>query len=187
MGFYFAWLSFYTSMLLIPAIPGIALFIYQMTLLYDHHKKGEKLSIDSPYNCLYSLVMSVWSTVLIEIWKRRQNEIAHLWNMTEGSTSVNQQERSEFKADIEIDAKNRVAKRVNTVRTTIRRVYGEVPIVSISVSIVIGCFVGNYLYNKKFKDPSNEIGSSIINAVIIIVLGISYRKLALMMTNWENH
>jgi hypothetical protein len=28
MGFYFAWLMFYTSWLLIPAIPGIALFIY---------------------------------------------------------------------------------------------------------------------------------------------------------------
>lgn len=28
MGFYFAWLTFYTSWLLIPAIPGIALFLY---------------------------------------------------------------------------------------------------------------------------------------------------------------
>ncbi len=28
MGFYFAWLIFYTSWLLLPAIPGLALFIY---------------------------------------------------------------------------------------------------------------------------------------------------------------
>jgi hypothetical protein len=83
MGFYFAWLSFYTSWLIIPAIPGIILFIYQMSTLLDQFNNGQSLSIDSPYNCLYSLVMSVWSTVLMEIWKRRQNEIAHIWNMND--------------------------------------------------------------------------------------------------------
>lgn len=28
MGFYYAWLMFYTSWLMVPAIPGLALFIY---------------------------------------------------------------------------------------------------------------------------------------------------------------
>lgn len=32
MGFYFAWLVFYTSWLMIPALPGIGFFIYQMVL-----------------------------------------------------------------------------------------------------------------------------------------------------------
>ena len=83
MGFYFAWLTFYTSWLLIPAIPGIALFIYQMINLAHQFKNGLPYSVDTPYNCLYSLVMAVWSTILIEVWKRRQNEIAHLWNMSD--------------------------------------------------------------------------------------------------------
>lgn len=30
MAFFYAWLMFYTGWLIIPAIPGIALFIYQM-------------------------------------------------------------------------------------------------------------------------------------------------------------
>jgi hypothetical protein len=89
--------------------------------------------------------MAVWSTVLMEVWKRRQNEIAHLWNMSD--EQGNNQERSEFKADVEIDAKNRVEKQVNTVNSHVRRVYGEIPIVSISISIVVGCFIGNYLYD----------------------------------------
>jgi Calcium-activated chloride channel len=33
MGFYFAWLVFYTSWLLVIGVPGIALFIYQMNEL----------------------------------------------------------------------------------------------------------------------------------------------------------
>lgn len=35
MAFYFAWLLFYTSWLMIPALPGIALFIYQMVKLRE--------------------------------------------------------------------------------------------------------------------------------------------------------
>lgn len=71
MAFYFAFLTFYTSWLLIPALPGIALFIYQMTMLREQYKNGESLSIDTPYNCLYCLIMAVWSTIFMEVWKRR--------------------------------------------------------------------------------------------------------------------
>ena len=75
MAFYYVWLLFYTSWLMIPAIPGIALFVYQMVLIGDqvYHKK--EINIDNPYNCLYCLVMAVWSTLFIEMWKRRENEI----------------------------------------------------------------------------------------------------------------
>ena len=55
---------------------------------------------------------------------------------------------TEYKADVEIDSKNRKVKEINTTNSHIRRVYGEIPIVSISIAIVIGCFIGNYLYNK---------------------------------------
>jgi hypothetical protein len=33
----------------------------------------------------------------------------------------------------------------------VRRVYGEIPIVSISIGIVIACFIGNYFYDKNYK------------------------------------
>lgn len=35
MAFYFGFQIFYTSWLVIPAVPGIALFIYQMSCLVD--------------------------------------------------------------------------------------------------------------------------------------------------------
>lgn len=35
MGFYFAYQLFYTSWLLILAIPGVALFLYQLKTLHD--------------------------------------------------------------------------------------------------------------------------------------------------------
>jgi hypothetical protein len=58
----------------------------------------------------------------------------------------------------------------------------------VSISAVIACFVGNFLFQRKHKDDSSSTtGSSVISAVIIIVLDKIYRYLATMMANWENH
>jgi hypothetical protein len=81
-----------------------------MVLVADQFKNDKPISLDSPYNCLYSLFMAVWSTVLMEIWKRRQNEIAHMWN-TSKTYLMDDVQRSEFKADYIIDTEyNKVKK-----------------------------------------------------------------------------
>ena len=83
MGFYFAYLLFYTSWLLPVAIVGIALFIFQMAeLKYQYYNNEEDgITVDNPFNCLYCIIMAVWSTIFIEVWKRREFEIGLLWNM----------------------------------------------------------------------------------------------------------
>jgi hypothetical protein len=73
--------------------------------LVDQYNNGLPLSMDNPYMTLYCLVMAVWSTLLMEIWKRRQNEIAHLWNMK--SHKRDDQVRPDFKADFIIDPESR--------------------------------------------------------------------------------
>jgi hypothetical protein len=42
--------------------------------------------------------MAIWSTVMIEVWKRREHEIAHLWNM-KGNSKNDDTEVTDFKAD----------------------------------------------------------------------------------------
>jgi hypothetical protein len=37
-GFYFAFLLFYTAWMVIPAIPGLALFIYQMIIISRQYR-----------------------------------------------------------------------------------------------------------------------------------------------------
>jgi hypothetical protein len=81
-GFYFAWLMFYTSWLMVPAIPGIVLFIYQIITILNQQKNEEDINMDVPWNCLYCIILALWSTIFIEIWKRREAEIAHNWGMT---------------------------------------------------------------------------------------------------------
>lgn len=51
-------------------------------------------------------------------------------------------ERPDFKADLVIDNEVHTVKRVNSVSTSMRRVFGEIPIVSISIALVVGAFIG---------------------------------------------
>lgn len=185
MAFYFAWLHFYTSWLLIIAVPGLILFIYQMYLIINQYLNDLPYSIDTPYNFIYCILMAVWSTVLMEVWKRRQNEISHMWNMNINKNDDS--ERPQFNADLVPNSTNRSISKVNTVNSYFRKVFGQIPVIVISISIVIGCFIENYIYQKDHTDAGNTVGASIINAIVIIVLKLIYEKLAIMMVNWENH
>jgi Calcium-activated chloride channel len=42
---------------------------------------GKDIDIDTPYNGIYSLIMAIWSTLFVEVWKRREAELANLWRM----------------------------------------------------------------------------------------------------------
>ena len=35
----------------------------------------ELRTTDNPYNILYCIVLAVWSTVMVEMWKRKESEI----------------------------------------------------------------------------------------------------------------
>lgn len=141
--------------------------------------------MDNPYTTLYCLVMAVWSTLLMEVWKRKQNEIAHLWSMK--SHKRDDQVRPNFKADMTIDSESRTVKRTNVTHTMTRRFFGEIPIVSVSIAAVIACFIGNLVYVRDHTDSASSVGASIISAIVIIVLDAVYRLLATMMADWENH
>lgn len=66
--------------------------------------------------------MAVWSTVLMEVWKRRQNEISHMWNMNINKNEKD--ERASFVADFVPNSANRIIRKVNTVNSYLRMIFG---------------------------------------------------------------
>lgn len=147
MGFYIAFILFYTSWLLPIAIAGIALFIFQMAQLkYQKETNSDTISVDNPFNCLYCIILAVWSTVFIEVWKRREFEIALVWNMND--FKFDDQERREFKADFFIDHELKQISKKNVIDTYMRRLGGEFPVVLSFIGIVIGCFIGYYIFQR---------------------------------------
>lgn len=130
--------------------------------------------------------MAVWSTIFIEVWKRREYEIAHMWNVSDYKGEDVQ--RAEFKADYIIDNEERTIKKSNITNTYLRRITGELPSIIVSIAAVVGCFIGYYKFQTDNQDNVNySVGSSVINAVVIIVLGIIYKFIANFLVDWENH
>jgi hypothetical protein len=88
--------------------------------------------------------MALWSTIFIEIWKRREHELAHLWNMSH--YKGNEAEMPNYKADLVIDSRTKNAKKQNVVDSYFRRLMGEAPVVTTGIGVVVGCFIGYRTY-----------------------------------------
>ncbi|XP_050464477.1 anoctamin-1 isoform X1 [Cataglyphis hispanica] len=113
-GLYFAWLGFYTHMLIPASIVGLLCFIYSCSTLYynepsedicnrngtiemcplcDHfcgywdlketclHARITYL-FDNPSTVFFSIFMSLWATLFLELWKKYSAEITHRWDLT---------------------------------------------------------------------------------------------------------
>ncbi len=100
----------------------------------------------------------------------------------------NDAERPEYQADLVIDMKQKSARKKNVVNTYFRRLTGELPTIIVAIAIVILCFWGYYRFSHDNEGSAAfSLGSSLINASVIIVLGVIYRALAVVLVNWENH
>lgn len=72
-GFYYAYMSYYTAWLIIPATVGLALTIYQF--------QGN--NVDTIFSSLYALLVCIWVTIFIERWKRKSAEICLKWGVSD--------------------------------------------------------------------------------------------------------
>jgi hypothetical protein len=149
-------------------------------------KNHEAFNIDNEWNCLYCIILAIWSTVMVEVWKRRECEIAHYWNMT--NYKGDDSERPQYVADVAIDVKQKSTVKINVIDTHLRKIYGEIP------TIIVGCCaigVAFWVYFTISQDNinSNEIGlaDTIVYSVVITILGGVYKVIAVVLVNWENH
>ena len=72
-GLYFAWLEMYTRALFFPAVFGLLIYVVQAgTGAVSLNEMGDWL-------IAYSVFIALWSTLFLEMWKRRENELKHDW------------------------------------------------------------------------------------------------------------
>jgi hypothetical protein len=63
----------------IVALIGTALGIYQYYLFYKTHDMEK--SIDNSINCIFAVVLCLWSSVFVENWKKKQEKLVFLWDI----------------------------------------------------------------------------------------------------------
>jgi len=85
-GFYFEFLSFYTISLFFLGIIGIITYIIQYTdslqsksIEFFSELGFKKSTLIIVFNTFYSFAVILWSTIFLEIWKRKEAKLATQW------------------------------------------------------------------------------------------------------------
>ncbi|KAJ3158194.1 Lysophospholipase 1 [Geranomyces michiganensis] len=106
-AFYFDWMgtlinAFYTIWAVPAAVLGFCVLLYGMirAFMMDVPALAAEVGVaatslvsapmlrlavvfDNPATIFFSLGMSIWSTLFLEFWQRRQKYLSHIWSMTE--------------------------------------------------------------------------------------------------------
>ncbi|KXJ26647.1 anoctamin-4 isoform X2 [Exaiptasia diaphana] len=229
---YFAWLGFYTAMLVPLAFVGLIIFIYGiastptdipvndicdkniiMCNLCD--KQCSYWSLKT--TCIYARVThffdnngtvflaiftSVWATLFLELWKRRQAVLASHWSVS--NFEEEEQIRPEFAVTAPTLKRNPVTGMMepHIPKRTLYQRYGAIgSIIAFMIFLVIAAVVGVVVYrgavfaalsaNSELTIRRNSriittVTAAIINLICINILKFLYNRLAVWLTNWEN-
>ncbi|KAJ3438995.1 ngep-related [Anaeramoeba flamelloides] len=191
-AYYFAFLAMYINFLIVLAIIGIPVAILTWPKKEESDISNQFKEQKGQVSLYYTFIVSMWITLLIELWKRRSNTLAYHWDMLDFHKI--EQIRPEFKGirqRSEITGKKQIYYPV-----WIRRVK-----MAISYFIVV-CFMTaaaaaaigiNY---KKLSTPNKEDYNPSMGTVIglgaacgasIFVLNFIFKKIGPRLVDWENH
>jgi membrane protein YdbS with pleckstrin-like domain len=87
-----------------------------------------------------------------------------------------------------IDLNLKSVVKINTTNTYLRRMQAEFPTVMIGIGAIAVAFWGYYTISEEnINNGTIGLGSSIVYAIVITILGAVYKIVALVLVNWENH
>uniref|UniRef100_A0A183THG0 Anoctamin n=1 Tax=Schistocephalus solidus TaxID=70667 RepID=A0A183THG0_SCHSO len=165
--------------------------------------------VDNGGTVAFAIIMALWATMFMERWKRYQNVLAYQWNV-QNLEPVDEPPRPEFLALLD---KRGYRSEINPVTGREEPVIPfwsrKVPILFITYAAVLfgvvlclACLLGVIFYRLVIRVIllQNEnafvnslagiittITSSCINLACIFVLKLVYDRVAVVMTNLENH
>ena len=182
---YFNFLSFYTLYLMPMALIGIIAQIVQ-----DY----ASLMVSNGMKMAFSVIIIIWSTIFIELWKRKQSLFAVQFGQTD--TELAEAERPAFKGTFIRSIQN---DDINVLFfSPTRKIFRIIISYCISISIlvcVIVCVIlilyfKSYFYGLDSVDTSNSLVAavpSIINAIQIQIFNAIYQNVGLNLNEYENH
>ncbi|CAK9298486.1 unnamed protein product [Gordionus sp. m RMFG-2023] len=232
---YFAWLGFYTTMLIPAALVGVLCFFYGL-LTIDNYIPTEELCdkngvgnltmcplcdelctfwklsdsclyskltylFDNPATIAFAIFMSFWSTLFLELWKRKQNELAWDWD----TKDFEEEEivRPEYETQVKTLRKNPITNTLEPylpLYSKALRLMGAAITVLTFLVVVIGVVFGIILYKLSIVSVlhsqgdkiisqnaklTTNISSAILNLLAILLLNKVYSKIATILTDLE--
>lgn len=166
-------------------------------------------TFDNAATIFFAIFMSIWASVFQDFWRRRNAKLAYEWDVRK--LSLEEPDRPQFKADID-RSENKDKMRINPITHREEKHYPNVlrqakytvtfAVVTLTISIVIMVAISIIVYRLAVRiaifRSSDEgvrgqaaviaaITAALINLLAITILNMLYGRLAIKMTNWENH
>ncbi|XP_058252824.1 anoctamin-10 [Hemibagrus wyckioides] len=208
-AFYFSFLDFYTWALVPPAVLGLFItFFLPGAPPTDEPKAdnstpgpgssdGDDSQLSVSAYMVQALFSMVWSTVFMELWKRRSAALSYRWG-TLTLTEQFQEPRPGFQGEVGINpVTGRMEPLFPETQRQMRVGLVSVPVVGLFLGFVVLGMVGFYYCESTMASIHKASGSfltatlsylpSIIHIVYTNMLGNAYRTVALKLTEWENH
>ncbi|CAH1112019.1 unnamed protein product [Psylliodes chrysocephalus] len=157
---------------------------------------------DNPATVFFAIFMSLWATVFLEMWRRKQSVIQWEWDLQD--TEQDEEPRPEFETSVKTFRTNPVTRDKEPYLPTWTRV-GRLAITGSAVFfmlIVVLCAVlGTIIYRlslvsviytsknsfmKKHAKIVTSVSAAVMNLIIIMFLTRFYHRLAIYLTNLES-
>ena len=177
-GFYFAFMSFYTAWLIIPATLGILVTCY--ALIFD--------DIDSVVTHFFGILILLWLIFFYIRWKRKASELALNWHTLGGELiSKKMYTRDQFYAPESYNIKiNKIEKK--------RRKQGvyllyliQIPLGLMIIGVCVTIFTASRIYRTNHPSTQTNVIVGIINGTTVTVADFIYKFLVHIFVELENH
>lgn len=211
-AFYFAWSGLLITTLWAPMILGLAIFIYGIVKSaresYSSGAANEtavtniltvvKLACDNDATPYYALIICVWGTIFLELWKRKTATLAYEWDVDQFEAT--EPDRPEFygtkhridpvteENDWYYPMKKQLIKYAFSALTL---AFMVCLVLASVVSVIIYRVITSVDYCPTMTPQAcvllTTVISSLLNTISILILGKLYDFLARKLTDWENH
>lgn len=201
-AYYFSFLDFYTLSLFPPAILGLFITFFLPSANFSANKTAESAQPkddDDPVSSymVQAVFSMIWSTVFMELWKRRSATLAYRWG-TFNLAEQFQEPRPGFRGEL---GTNPVTGRLEPLfpdwKRKLRMGLVSVPVVGVFLGLVVLGMTGFYFFERLMSGWHKAYNSyftavllyfpSIAHIVYTNMLGNVYRNVALKLTEAENH
>ncbi|XP_053822015.1 anoctamin-8 [Vidua chalybeata] len=180
---YFAWLGFYTSAMVYPAVFGSILYTFT-----DSDQTSQDISC-----VVFAIFNVVWATLFLEEWKRRGAEFAYKWGTLDTPAESLEEPRPQFRG----------VKRISPVTSAEEFYYPpwkrllfqslvSLPVCLACLTLVfllmLGCFqLQEFVLSVQELPRVLRFLPKIILAVIVTACDELYKKVALWLNDMENY
>ncbi|XP_017776101.1 PREDICTED: anoctamin-3-like [Nicrophorus vespilloides] len=160
------------------------------------------LLFDNSANIIYSILMSFWSTIFMQLWKRREIELRFKWNLmtVEANTATRLQyyERTKYRRPSKFTGEEEpyipnLIKSLNysvTVFSCLCMIF--IVVLAIFSAMMIKFTVAGFILGNDIEVLKNHLNiiimalSSLINLIFMKIFAPIYTKLAILLTIREN-